>query len=68
MGLTSELWLFVHFNEHTMAAFSSLNAWKNPPSAFHQPPPPTCPPPINCMHDIGEVWKKVSEIPAVLAS
>ena len=30
------------------------------------PPPPACPLPI--IHDIGEAWKKVSEIPTVLVS
>ena len=37
------------------------NVWKNPPSAPH-------PPPIYWIHDIGEAWKKVPEIPAALVS
>jgi len=32
----------------------------------YSPLPPT-PPPIYCIHDIGEAWKKVSENPAILA-
>ena len=31
------------------------------------PTPPTCPPPIESIHDIGGVQKKVSQNPAVLA-
>ena len=30
-------------------------------------PPPACPPPIELIHDIGGVQKKVSQNPAVLA-
>ena len=43
------------------------NVWKSPPAAPHPPPPPTHPP-IYWIQDIGEAWKKVSEIPAASVS
>ena len=46
------------------------NVWKSPPTAPHRPPhpPPAHPPPIYWIQEIGEAWKKVSEIPAASVS
>ena len=60
-GLAGELWLPVHFNEHTLAAF--LFKCMEEPACGSLP---THPPPIYWIHDIGEAWKDVSEIPAAL--
>ena len=60
--LTCTLWLLLN----TQRLFFTASGWFNPPSASHPPPMPT-PPPIELIHDIGGVQKKVSQNPAVLA-
>ena len=62
--LTCTLWLFLCFIEHT-AALSCASGWFNLPLASH--PPHIPPTPIELIHDIGGVQKKVSQNLAVLA-
>ena len=51
---------------NTQRPFFTASGWFNPPSASHPPhPPPALPPPIELIHDIGGVQKKVSQNPAV---
>ena len=46
---------------NTQRLFPYASGWFDPPSASHRPPP------IELIHDIGGVQKKVSQYPAVLA-
>ena len=69
--LTCTLWLFCALL-NTQRLFACAGGWFNPPLASHPPPTPTQPfpahpPPIELIHDIGGVQKKVSQNPAVLA-
>ena len=60
-GLAGELWMSVHFNEHTMAAFL-FKCMEGP--AYGSPPAPT----LYTESRILVRPEKVSEIPAALVS
>ena len=63
--------VFVLYSTHSGSSsvpVDGLTRLRLPTHPQHQPhPPPTRPPPIELIHDIGGVQKKVSQNPAVLA-